>query len=477
MSGKNWLLHIPRFPDNLPWAILEIAKILDEKNQPYEILEFNHQLYKNFFNTPDWQSIDELGVMEKSKFPLFKVARLFYKCIKNVKNTDRILISLFSTESRSWALFACALIRKQKKCKIILGGNGIYAPGETKLESEWADMVIDMNLADHIFYNQADETLIDALDKNFNIPTKIYKPTTKFPNIGFIPDHIARENLDLKRIDDPIYFREDLDHTAMAGELAGIEWAHKIHFTMGCVKQCTFCDVHGQQSWVMRPAQTVVDEIKHYYEQGVRYFFLADSTVNGSNREWLKFLTLFADFQSTLDDPIHWNANYAIKPKNRNPQEQFELMRKSNFTISIGMDHCSDQVLAHMGKKYTWDDIEWTVDQLESENVYIRDALWIVGYPTETQDDLLEYNKLFELLKNKRHTFVSNTCNVCYIPRNSSLLDIIDMDWNNPNKWVSQNGKLTKEIRLERKKWVDEHLNALGPMKYKYTDSYRRAIR
>ena len=196
-----------------------------------------------------------------------------------------------------------------------------------------------------------------------------------------------------------------------------------------------------------------------------------------SFREWLKFLTLFADFQSTLDDPIHWNANYAIKPKNRNPQEQFELMRKSNFTISIGMDHCSDQLLAHMGKKYTWDDIEWTVDQLESENVYIRDALWIVGYPTETQDDLLEYNKLFELLKNKRHTFVSNTCNVCYIPRNSSLIDIIDMDWNNPNKWVSQNGKLTKEIRLERKKWVDEHLNALGPMKYKYTDSYRRAIR
>ena len=39
MSGKNWLLHIPRFPDNLSWTVLELKNIFDNNNKHCEIID------------------------------------------------------------------------------------------------------------------------------------------------------------------------------------------------------------------------------------------------------------------------------------------------------------------------------------------------------------------------------------------------------------------------------------------------------
>lgn len=475
MSGKNWLLHIPRFPDNLPWGLLELRNIFEKNNIHCDIIDINHEIYKSFFNTPFWVSIDSFGVMNRGKIPLYKIARLFNRTLNCVKPKDNVFLSVFSTESRSWALLFAVLLRKWFDVKIFMGGAGIYAPGESEHESEWADYILRLNLADAIFLNHTDETMQQAIDCNFNIQGKIFKESATYPKLGHLPVHITQDPIEEKRVYDSIYYREDLEHPALQDDLLGIEWAFKIHSTLGCVKRCTFCDVPVTQRWVMRDAEEVVAEVKYYYETtGRTHFFMGDSTCNGSTSQWMKVLEGLYKLQQQIGKPIYWNSQFAIKPHNRVSEEQIELMAATNFMCSVGMDHPSDSVLHHMRKKYTWEDCLWHIDMFEKYNVWIRDCLWITGYPTETEQDFEEYNKLFDRLKHS-HTFVSNIANVCYINRNSPLLEIVDIDWHNPNYWTS--GELTHSMRLQRKRILDDQFAQVGKQKYKYIDSYRRAMR
>ena len=101
--------------------------------------------------------------------------------------------------------------------------------------------------------------------------------------------------------------------------------------------------------------------------------------------------------------------------------------------------------------------------------------MWLVGYPTETEDDFAEYTKLVDRLDNKKHTFVSNIVNVTYINRNSPLLELVDIDWNDPNRWTCDNS--TPEVRLQRKRILDDEFARIGKLKYKHKDTYKRALR
>ena len=475
MSGKNWLLHIPRFPDNLSWTVLELKNIFDNNNSSCRIIDLNHKIYKKFFNTKHWENIDDFGIMNKGSIPLFLIVRLVIKELSSVQKTDKVFITVFSTESRSWCELFCSIIKKYIGCRIYIGGNGVYAPGEGEDTSEWADYLLNYKLVDAVFLNQADETLPEAIKNDFNISGKIFKRTDKFPKLGFLPPELVIDPIEEQRVYDSAYIREDLDHPALQGGLLDIEWAPKIHFTLGCVKRCTFCDIPVLQPWVMRDVQEVLDEFRHYVTTtGKRYFFLGDSTINGSTSAWLKLLDGMYKLQQEIG-PIYWNSQIAVKPANRSSEEQFELMGKTNFHASPGMDHCSDRVLHDMKKNYTWEDVLYYIDMFSKHDVWVRDCLWIVGYPTETEQDYLEYNKLINRMESAKHTFVSQVVNVCYINRNSPLANLVDIDWNDPNKWSS--GTLTSEIRLERKRLLDNEFTRLGKLKYKLNDTYKRALR
>ena len=475
MSGKNWLLHTPRFPDNLSWSILELKNLFDKQGEHCEIIDINHKIYKKFFNTQHWENIDNFGVMIRSPIPVFKIIRLILRELRCVKNNHRVLINVFSTESRSWCELICSVIKMHIGCKIYIGGNGVYAPGEGEYESEWADYLLDYKLVDAVFLNQADVTLPEAIKNDFNVSGKIYRHSAEFPSLGFLPKHLVEDPIKDQRVYDSTYIREDIDHPAMQGELLDIEWAPKIHFSLGCVKQCTFCDIPILQNWITRPVDDVINEFRHYVTTtGRRYYFLGDSTINGSTSAWMRLLQGMYKLQQELG-PIYWNSQIAVKPANRTSEEEFELMNKTNFHASPGMDHVSDKVLHHMRKKYTWEDVLYYIDMYAKHNVWIRDCLWLVGYPTETEDDFAEYTKLVDRLDNKKHTFVSNIVNVTYINRNSPLLELVDIDWNDPNRWTCDNS--TPEVRLQRKRILDDEFARIGKLKYKHKDTYKRALR
>jgi tRNA A37 methylthiotransferase MiaB len=152
--------------------------------------------------------------------------------------------------------------------------------------------------------------------------------------------------------------------------------------------------------------------------------------------------------------------------------EMIELIAKTNGKLSVGFDHCSDPVLSHMKKLYQWRDIENFIKQCHRYNVDVKTAMWIVGYPTETVTDILEYKKLFRLIKTY-DVITSHSVVVCSINRNSSLLKNVQIDWHNPKDWISNTG-LTKSMRIRRKNWVDNNLLALDQFYYRLETTQKR---
>lgn len=472
MSRKVWLLNIPRLDDNLPTGIKEVCNIFQKNNVLCEIIDVNHQIYKNFYQTPNWQNIENFGIknmFDISLVPISKVEKIFKDETKSVSPGDILVLSVFSTESRSWAILFLVFIKKyfKNKVRVGMGGSGLRHPGETLYESEWADKFLKSKLCDFIFLGESSLTIKEQIEKDFKINGKLYNQSNKFPELGFLPLDLIKDKK--KRVIDENYTTHN-NH----GESVGLNKSQKIHFTAGCVKQCTFCDVPLiTPQWAMRKAEKVIEEIDYYFNlnETVNFSF-PDNTINGSDSEFLKFLRLLEKWQSK-NKKISWTANFSIKQKKQQTDELFILLNKTNAHLKIGFDHCSDKVLNHMKKLYTWADCENFILNSLHHNFSIETGMWIVGYPTETDQDLKEYNKLFNLLKRHNKIIKSHSVLICSINRNSELLQLIDINWHYPLEWIAFNG-LNKQTRISRKKWVDDNLFSLNQNYFKHKTTVLR---
>jgi radical SAM superfamily enzyme YgiQ (UPF0313 family) len=468
-NNKVWLLHIPRLNDQLTNGIKEVANIILKNNVDCEILDINHEIYKEYFNTKHWNNIEMFGIsdsLEISYLKDTKIEDIIRKSFKNIRKNDVVLLSVFSVESRSWTILTTILLKKvfKNNIKIGLGGSGLRHPGETLLESEWGDEMLERKLCNFIFLGESSRTLKEQIKNNFNLNGKLYNQDNVFPELGFLPLNLDENNK--QRIFDSSYKkltemgdRIDDDHKKKA----------TIYFTQGCVKQCTFCDVPLMYpNWAMRSAEKVLEEIDYYNKNiGATHFWFPDSTINGSDSEFLKFLRLFDKWQKNKNK-ISWTSQFAIKPKKQQSKELFDLLSSTGANLIIGFDHCSDDVLDHMKKLYKWEDCEHFISQANNAGFSIDIAMWIVGYPTEEESDYLEYNKLFDLLKSYKKVIKSHIVNTCMIGRNSKLLEYVDIDWKKPIEWTSKINRLDKNARVARKDWLDKKLFELGQNYYKY---------
>ena len=88
---KVWILQIPRIDNELSWGLREAANLFEKQNVEVEIINFNDTIYKNFFNTDIWSSIEEFGVLGKGKdkLPMQKIEKHWSKKIEREKVCDK----------------------------------------------------------------------------------------------------------------------------------------------------------------------------------------------------------------------------------------------------------------------------------------------------------------------------------------------------------------------------------------------------
>jgi radical SAM superfamily enzyme YgiQ (UPF0313 family) len=202
----------------------------------------------------------------------------------------------------------------------------------------------------------------------------------------------------------------------------------------------------------------------------INEFVFADSLVNGSLKEFKIFLKKLADYNNKVDKKLTWRGQYIVRDSISEGEDHWNLMAQSGCKeLWVGIEHGSERIRTHMGKKFKNSDIDYLVQQLEKHDIKAK-FLMIVGYPMETQDDFQETLNLIERYKNLAGTIIksfeiSDTLSI--LPgtplfNNANHWNIV-IDDKFENNWICiDNPDLTLDERINRVKIASQLTIDLG---------------
>jgi radical SAM superfamily enzyme YgiQ (UPF0313 family) len=361
-------------------------------------------------------------------------------------NPKFIGISVFTYQNRIATKLFCEHIRRQSSVKIILGGQGL-SDGGIQGQSGFAKQLHNENLVDFWIRSEGEVSLVELLKNNTNYA-------------GINSDHFEQiDNLD--NIPFPNYDDYELDlYEARSLPVTG---------SRGCVRACSFCDIHEHWKYRYRTGKNMADEILHLNKKyKVNKFNFSDSLINGSLKEFNKFTKILAEHNKTVTDPIAWSSQFIVRSDGQVNEEYWQNIADSGGgNLAIGVETGSDRVRLHMNKKFSNHDLDYTMSMLSKYNITCQ-FLMIVGYPTETdqdfQDSLDMFSRYQRYISNITSVIIGSTLGILpgtplYNTAEQSNI-LIDKYENN---WVAlDNPELTLTKRIQRRQILHEHLLKLG---------------
>ena len=279
------------------------------------------------------------------------------------KNPKYLGLSILSIYSQSVAIKIGQLVKQHlPHIKILWGGPQI---------EYGIDKFVELGYLDHYIFGDAEKSLVEFLKGNFDY-------------IGI--DNIEKINQlhDLNSMQFPNY--DDIDWTEYYDPEH--ELATYITGSRGCVKKCTFCNVHKLwPDFRFRSGENIAHEmiyIKERYNRNV--FKFTDSLINGSMKAFRSLCTILSEYKKEKDNGLAWISQWVIRSKTQSPESDYIAMKESGcIRLEIGLESFSEEVRWHMGKKFTDEDLWWCLEMLNKHQIP-HVLLMIVGYPVETQE-------------------------------------------------------------------------------------------
>jgi radical SAM superfamily enzyme YgiQ (UPF0313 family) len=149
------------------------------------------------------------------------------------------------------------------------------------------------------------------------------------------------------------------------------------------------------------------------------------------------------------------------------PFEDFVLMKKGGcHSVSIGIESGSQKVRDDIRKGFTEEDMHHTFESLLENGIGLK-LMFIVGYPTETDEDFqqsLDLVTRYAKWKDNMAVKVGKTLRLLdNTPLTTKLTHLYYYDDNEQSEWVSTVvPDLTFEKRVERARIFRKHLLDLG---------------
>jgi len=304
---------------------------------------------------------------------------------------DVIGFKVFSTDLLSVKKSLLIVRNMRPDVKIILGGaHPSYFPEQTLQYFEEADFAIR---------GEAEKGLADLI-RNFSNPDVIRQEN--------IPGLIWRVNGQIKY--NPPVFPEDLDslgspdwslinpcnYPFQTSYLTKSKIVAPLIITRGCPYHCTFCAVRSITGNKIRSHSVpyIIEEIKFLKSNfGIKEICFIDDN-------FLVFKNLVADLckqiiKQKLD--IMWSC-YGIR-LDMVDKEILSLMEKSGcYLLTVGIESGSQRILDHMKKNLTIDLIKEKINFISDETNIKIIGNFILGYPTEKEEDIYKTIKLAKTL-------------------------------------------------------------------------------
>ena len=169
-----------------------------------------------------------------------------------------------------------------------------------------------------------------------------------------------------------------------------------VAFNRGCVFSCKFCTetLYWRSYRQMNVSRCIELLLTLKKRHDINKFFLNQSLVNG-NLKWLKELALAIDEEQL---GISWGGNARIHPKMDDNYMRVLYKGGCRF-LHFGIESTSQTVLKSMNKGTCLKTILSNLNMSTTNGIWTH-TYWIIGYPTETREDLLDTLRF--ILKNYR---------------------------------------------------------------------------
>lgn len=479
----NVILTVPRKAAVRPAAAPGIIKqIMNQHQVASQCIDINLDYWTRFQSITDaavWNEIDEF-LFIKNKTLSNEAAVCFNQFVKHWVDTilaltpQRLLISVFSWQAQRFTEEFLIQWRQRSRCEVIIGGQGLIREenGSWAVKPTFAHHLKNQQLIDHWIRGEAETTLPEILNGNYNAP-------------GIDTDFMAIPSDIKKHL--PMDF-SDFDIRAYKnGARYGVL---PVESSRGCVRRCLFCDIPTVHSgYRSKNGVQLAKELIHYYEiYGVQDFFFHDALCNGSMKDFREFNQTLVQYyeQKGLPDRTLVYSSHAIvrRPSAMRPDDFSMMARAGAETMVLGVESGSDAVLSSMRKDFTQADLDYNMEQYSRNGVLVY-FLIITGWPTETEQD---HQKTLDMLTRYQKYVADGTVigvnlgTTLTIEQGTPMFDqpqlvnVIGINGKpaaGPDWVCTTNPGLTYKRRIMRRIEIQEHCDRLGYTFWKGDDQLK----
>lgn len=441
------ILSVPgTISKSVPAAPALLKASVNQAGFSCQTLDFNIRLYKESLDLNSIETYFSTGLNSEYENIAKQLVEKWVFEIINL-NPRYVGISVFTYQNRIATRLFCEELKKRSNIKIILGGQGL-SDGGIEGSANFGKLLVEQELADFWIRSEGEISLVELLRGNYNYPGINSNTFDQIDNL----DQLPFSNFDDYNLD---------DYESRSLPVVG---------SRGCVRSCSFCDIHEHWKYRYRAGRSLAEEIiwlnKKY---NVYDFKFMDSLINGNLKEFKIFIKILAEYNKTHDKKITWSSQFIVRSE-KNTDEEFwnDLADSGASMLSIGVETGSDKVRAHMNKKFTNADLDYTMQMLDKYNITCV-FLMIVGYPTETDQDFQCSLDMFTRYKSLANRIIKNVnigSTLGILPGtplyNTAHQSGIELD-KYENNWLNWNQPdLTITKRLERRRILNQHLLDVG---------------
>lgn len=310
------------------------------------------------------------------------------------KRPDIVGVTAFSMEIES-ALRCCEIVKDyQKNIITVVGGpHATNEPGE----------VLSNPCVDFIFRSEAEVAFCEFIKeiengKNFH----------KVPNLGY------KENG--KQFFNPIKAIENLDDLPMPDyELMHFERYPKTYImkyypsgcvitSRGCPFPCTYCSARQMSGdkFRARSSGNIIEEIRYLKERyHIKEFQIWDDNFTLNKKRVHDFCELLEKENINLK----WWCPNGLRLETLDAELIRKMKQTGLYSIAIGIESGSEKIQRDMKKNLNLEKIKEIITLGNQYGIRMQ-GFFIIGYPTETREDILKTIKLSKELPLKRASFL-----------------------------------------------------------------------
>jgi len=459
MATDIVICNIPGTMDYNPFAAPAALKsAIEGAGFSCTTIDFNIRLYKRFKTNP--KLLEEIQVafinndLENERCEIKKIVdELLEEWISDLQkqNPTFVGISVFTYQNQGSSMMLSKKLKDTcPSLKIILGGQGLASGGINGIMS-FPQELKDNNIIDHYIRSEGEQSIVGILNDEIKL--------------SGIDMNTFEQISDLDSISFPNYDDYELD-----------EYEKKripVTGSRGCIRKCTFCDIHDHWKYTYRNGKEIAEElITASQRYNVFDFAFTDSLVNGNIKQFNKFISILAEYNSaTNTKKIRWSGQFIFRSPSRQVNDVYwqNISKSGGHELALGLESGSEKVRNDMKKGFSDDDVHYTFEKLQQFNISCA-LLLLVGYPTERLED---HKKTLSLLR-KYHYLSGDIIKQVSIGSTLGILpntplarqavdSVIIIDPKHENNWIClDNPTLNLRERLRRREELIKCCHDLG---------------